>query len=120
MASEAAGRLVWEVWRLTHECAGSFPAPFEALSAEFRVWWCDTAVPLIADNAGSNELSNCGILSHRAVMDAGLPIGTPFTVDDVQPFDLLPKVKRLAWNSMALVAGEMQTFTPHAAGAFAS
>jgi hypothetical protein len=114
MATEAQARLVWEVWRLTHEIAGGTPPTWEALPGNVRLWFAGVAMRSL-----SNESLPVEVI-HRAVMDSGLPEGSPFTVSDVQPFILLPAVTRAAWSAMAAVAFETKNITPHAAGAFAA
>jgi hypothetical protein len=110
--SEAIGRLVWEVWRLTHEAAGSFPPPFEALSANVRAWWCDAAVPMLLAASDAVGTPGAGAAAHRAIMDDGLPEGAPFTVADVQPWVLLPAPTRAAWDAMVSVAAATRAVSP--------
>ena len=113
MASEAIGRLVWEVWRLTHEAAGVFPPPFEALPANVRAWWGETAVPAMRDAADAAAPGvGAGALAHRAIMDAGLPEGAPFTVADLGMFMLLPAPTRAAWEAMVAVADVTRGVSP--------
>lgn len=114
MATEAHARLVWEVWRLTHECAGSFGPTWEALPGNVRAWFMAVAMPVLDDD-------NADIAGmHRVVMDSGLPEGSPFTVADVQPFGLLPAPTRAAWEGMAAVAFTSKHVTARTAGAFAA
>lgn len=113
MVTEAHARLVWEVWRLTHEIAGGFPPTWEALPGAVRVWFMGIAMPLLQISYGAAE-------AHRAVMDSDIPEGSPFAVADLQPFPLLPAVTRAAWTSMFDVAVNTKPVTPHVAGAFAA
>lgn len=110
--SEAIGRLVWEVWRLTHEAAGAFPPTYESLPGDVRAWWVDEAVPTMLRAAEGQGWDEAGARAHRAVMDAGLPDGAPFTVADVQPFFLLPAPTRAAWQAMVLVAAVTRSVSP--------
>lgn len=112
--TEAHARLVWEVWRLTHEIAGGFPPTWEALPGGVRVWFLAVVMPALQDEQMG------GAEAHRVAMDSDIPEGSPFTVADVQPFPLLPAVTRAAWYSMASVARSTKNVTPHVAGAFAS
>lgn len=109
---EAKGRAAWEVWRLTHEVAGVFLASFEALSPAMQAWWAETAVPLIAAAVEGQAWDEAGARAHRAIMDAGLPDGAPFTVGDVQPWFLLPAPTRTAWAGVAHLAVLLRTLSP--------
>ncbi len=114
MATEAQARLVWEVWRLTHEIAGGFPPTWEALPGNVRVWFMGVVVPILADDDAEPATA------HRAICDGGIPEGSPFTIADIQPFPLLPAVTRAAWEGMLSVAFVTKNVTAHVAGAFAS
>lgn len=120
MVTEAIGRLVWEVWRLTHEAAGVFPPTFEALPANVRAWWVADAVPaMLAAYDEASQEATVAMLAHRTIMDAGLPEGAPFTVADVQPWILLPTPTRAAWTAMTAVAVATRTVSARASAVLA-